>query len=190
MQNIKILAKIESYKTYNHNPPHYFKSGEKYFLTGATYLKRKCLNTDEIKKYLLGSIKKGCDNNGWILQDWVILDNHYHLMLDAPENANTLSKMMNEIHKYTAKWYSMNIKKINSNEKLFHNYWDSCITYENSYYARLNYIYYNPIKHGYTNNIANYIWCSYNNRMAKEKAYLDNLHEKYPFEGINVKDEY
>jgi REP-associated tyrosine transposase len=40
------------------------------------------------------------------------------------------------------------------------NFWDSKLTYERSYLARLNYVDQNPVKHGLVNIANQYRWCS------------------------------
>ena len=135
----------EIYKEYQHNPPHLFRSGAKYIITGATYEKKHWLKSDEAKERLLKSIKKGFDQYGWTLEDWVILDNHYHLMGDAPDDATTLSLLIKDIHRFIALWIKKNVPESKDAEIVMYNYWDTCITYEKSYFARLNYIWYNPV---------------------------------------------
>ena len=39
-------------------------------------------------------------------------------------------------------------------------FWDSHITFERSYLARLNYVHQNPVKHGLVQLAENYQWCS------------------------------
>ena len=39
-------------------------------------------------------------------------------------------------------------------------YWDTCLTYEKSYYARLNYVHNNPVKHGLAPVADQYPFCS------------------------------
>jgi hypothetical protein len=34
------------------------------------------------------------------------------------------------------------------NRKVWHNFWDTKLTYEKSYLARLNYVHQNPVRHG------------------------------------------
>jgi putative transposase len=154
------------YKTYKHNPPHYFESNRKYFLTAATYMKKPFLSGDETKQLLLGSLKKASDKHGWVLEDWVILDNHYHIMLNSPENASTLSNLINSVHQSVAYWLKSRQKELKEN-RIFYNYWDTCITYEKSYYSRISYIFMNPVKHGYTEDPADYKWSSYQERDRK-----------------------
>ena len=180
----------EDYKVYTHNPSHLFKSNAKYFITGATYLKKAFLVAESAKGKLLDSVKKGCEKYFWVLEDWVILDNHYHLMLNAPNSVSTLSKMFNEVHKFTAIWLKENFLELKKEKRIFYNYWDSCITYEKSYFARLNYIYFNPLKHGYVKEANNYMWGSYRFRLKEEFDYLNKLKEKYPWNRVIVKDDF
>ena len=40
------------------------------------------------------------------------------------------------------------------------NFWDTKLTYERSYFARLNYVHQNPVKHGLVSMANQYPWCS------------------------------
>src|SRR3990167_4244881 len=150
----------EVYKANKNNPPHLFRPNSKYIVTGSTYLKRRHLIDQDSKEQLLLTILKGCQKYGWKLEDWVVLDNHYHLILESPENADSLPGLINSIHRFSSIWIREN-KAINLPEKIFHNYWDSCITYEGSYFARLNYVYFNPVRHGYVSHPRDYRFGSY-----------------------------
>jgi putative transposase len=44
--------------------------------------------------------------------------------------------------------------------KVWFQFRDTRITFEKSYLARLNYIHYNPQKHGVAQNAEDYCWCS------------------------------
>ncbi len=167
-----------------------FRPNGKYFITGATYLKTKYFTSDVEKSIVFECIYHGCEKYKWHLEDWVILDNHYHVMLNAPENADSLSKMMKEIHVFA----SMRLRKQNESlrveRKIFHNYWDSCISFDRSYYSRLNYIYANPVKHGYVQFPEEYEWGSYKLRLEKSAEYLKELQEKYLCDKVKVADEF
>ena len=43
---------------------------------------------------------------------------------------------------------------------MWHNYWETKLTYENSYLARLCYVHKNAVKHGLVINASDYPWCS------------------------------
>lgn len=70
-------------KKYEHNPPHVFKPNTKYFITASIYNRIKLLASDENKLRLLEYIIRSVENFNWKLEDWVILDNHYHIMLES-----------------------------------------------------------------------------------------------------------
>ena len=46
-----------------------------------------------------------------------------------------------------------------SERRVWHNYWDTKLTYEKSYFARLNYVHQNPVKHGLVRVANQYPWC-------------------------------
>lgn len=77
-----------------------------------------------------------------------------------------------------------------SAKRIFWNYWDTCITYERSYFARLNYIYFNPVKHGYVEVPESYPFGSYYYRMQNEEKHLERLKKDYPWDKVKVKDDF
>ena len=143
------------------------------------------MTDDESKKVLLSSIKKGFEDEGWILEDWVILDNHYHLMVNAPANPLFLGKIIKEIHRFNALWLKKHLN-IPKGIIVWYNYWDSCITYEESYFARLNYIWFNPVKHRYVEDPEDWIHGSYFLRLKKEEEYLKVINKRYPIEKLRI----
>ena len=95
----------------------------------------------------------------WETIAWVVLDNHYHIIVRSPDNARTLSKFISSIHKYTARLWNEDdgIK----NRKVWWNYWDTCIRSEHDYYNRVKYVLWNPVKHELTETPENYPFSNY-----------------------------
>jgi len=180
---------MEEYKTYAHTPPHLYRAGAKYFITASIHEKKKIL-ADSAKEKLLFSLSTSCEKYGWQLEDWVILDNHYHIMVNAPEKSANLSKFIAEYHKFTALFIKKNLPEAATWPKVFNNYWDACITYEKSYYARLNYLYNNPVKHRYVQSAQEYRWGSFYLRYNHEKAYVEKLIQEFPCDMLKIEDDY
>ncbi len=67
-------------KRYLHNPIHFFVDDTPYFITAAIYDKRPLLAQDELKTQLFEIIQTTFQRFHWQLYDWVILNNHYHLL--------------------------------------------------------------------------------------------------------------
>ena len=66
--------------------------------------------------------------------------------------------MLSELHSKTARW----VNRLDSHpeRKVWHNFWETQLTYEKSYFARLNYVHQNPVKHGLVPVANVYKWCS------------------------------
>ena len=161
----------------------------KYFITSSTLGRYAYLKTDNAKIAILQYLTKSLESFGWKLEDWVVLDNHLHFMVTAPKDSKTLPKVINNFYRFSANWLTNNnIRKIKS--KYFHNYWDTCITYENSYYARLNYIWFNPVKHGYVEYPEEWKFGSYFYRYKNEMQEMKTQREKYPFNQIKIEDSF
>ncbi len=177
------------YKTYKHNPPHLFRPNAKYFITGATYQKKHYLESDEAKAKTIEYMFKSFEHFGWTIEDWILLNNHYHLMADAPEKAETLGQVINNFHKYSALWIKKNLFPEITNEKIWHNYWDTCITYEKSYFSRINYIWFNAVKHQYVEDAKDWKFGSFYYRF-KNLENVKEIVEQYPYDRLNVEDDF
>jgi putative transposase len=180
---------MEDYRVYAHTPPHLYRAGAKYFITASLYEKKRILD-ESVKEKLLFSLSTSCRRYGWQLEDWVILDNHYHIMVNAPEKSGNIAEFIAEYHKFTALFVKKNIPASATWPKVFNNYWDTCITYEKSYYARLNYLYNNPVKHRYVQNAQDYRWGSFPIRYNLERAYVEKLAQEFPCDALNIHDDF
>jgi len=119
------------YKTYPHNPPHLFSPNAIYMVTGAILHKQPLINTPEKKLFICKTLFERTKIQGWELQAWAILNNHYHFIADAPENSLSLERLIRELHSITA--IQLNKLDQTPGRQVWQNYWDTCITYEKSY---------------------------------------------------------
>ena len=98
---------------------------------------------------------------GWHLEAWAVFSNHYHFVAQSPssdKNATSLREMLGLLHEKTAKW--INDLDTTPGRKVWHNYRDALLTFEKSYFARLNYTHHNAVKHGLVKQASYYPWCS------------------------------
>ena len=179
----------EVYKIYSHNPPHLFRPYAKYFNTGATYEKKHYIKTNAAKIKVMEYMFKSFQHFGWRIEDWIILNNHYHIMANAPENAQTLGQVINNFHKFSALWIKKNELPNIDPEHVLYNYWDTCITYEGSYFARINYLWFNSVKHGYVEKAEDWKFGSFYER-AQNWENIKGIVEQYPFDELNIYDDF
>jgi len=189
LRNYETMNKNNAkYIIYKHNPPHLFLSNATYIITASTYKRKRFFHNDELKSLVLISILHYFSKYSWHIKAYVILTNHYHLLVHAPENNVSLSKSINNIHRYTAHKINQINKK--SGMKIWWNYWDTCLTYEKSYYARLNYIHFNPVKHGYVDDPKKWKFSSYNEFCELDYPEAKKVEKEFPFDRVKVYDNF
>jgi REP-associated tyrosine transposase len=147
------------FKVYLHHPPHYFIPDAMYMVTGAILYNQHLLREDRRKGFILQTLLERAVLLDWSLQAWAVLNNHYHFVAKSPENAMTLRKLIQHVHSITA--IQLNKWDQTPGRQIWCNYWDSYLTYERSYLARLHYVHVNPVKHGLVNDAIDYPFCSY-----------------------------
>lgn len=97
----------------------------------------------------------------WQLEAWAVFSNHYHFIghpCAREAGAENLSDMLSVLHTKTAQW----VNKLDAapRRKVWHNFWETRLTHARSYFARLNYVHQNPVKHGLVPVANQYPWCS------------------------------
>jgi putative transposase len=141
-----------------HAPAHWLFEPGIYMVTAGMYRKERLFHTPERLDLILESLFAVADEFGWALRAWAVMSNHYHSIASSPTDPTTLRKMLGKLHMTTAK--QINAWDVQPGRKVWQQFWDSRITYETSYLARLRYVHENPVHHGIVEHAANYKWCS------------------------------
>ncbi len=141
-----------------HAPPHRLTERGTYIITCGTYRKQHFLNTPEKLTLVRNLLLELSAKYEWNLQAWAVMSNHYHFVAAAPGNPSSLKKMLSALHTLTAR--DLNRMDCQAGRKVWFNYYDSRITYEKSWLARLKYVHHNPVHHGVADNAELYEWCS------------------------------
>jgi putative transposase len=140
-----------------HAPPHPVKDKRLYLLTATCYEHQCYMHSEYRRQQLLnmifGRFGDGGDEEESALAlttniticAWVVLLNHYHLLVEVV-NFDALSDLFRQIHGVTSRQWNLedNVTK----RKIWYSWSDRAIRSERHYYTTLNYIHYNPVKHG------------------------------------------
>lgn len=129
-----------------------------YIVTAGTYRKQRLFQEDSRLQMLHDALLSIADKYGWRLEAWSVFPNHYHFIAQARADATTLVPFLRELHSRAA--IALNRYDGTSGRRVWHNYWETRLTNEVSYFARLNYVHQNPVKHGVVSVAAHYPWCS------------------------------
>ena len=144
-----------------HAPLHELSAQGTYFVTAATYLKQHFFRTASRLEVLHRGLLTVARDFDWQLEAWAVFSNHYHFVAHSPQNksnAESLAEMLGLLHEKTAKW----IDRLDGMpaRKVWYNFWETRLTYQKSYLARLNYVHQNPVRHGLVPVANQYPWCS------------------------------
>lgn len=128
-------------------------------VTAGTYKKEHHFRDSERLGALQRGLLKLASESGWQLEAWAVFSNHYHFIAHSPPGgAESLSTMLRDLHRTLAQW--VNRRDGEKGRQVWHNFWESRLTYQHSYLARLNYVHNNAVHHGLVPVANQYPWCS------------------------------
>lgn len=144
-----------------HAPPHRLGTSGSYFITASTLHRERRFHDATRLDLLHDALLAHAKEFGWQLEAWAVFSNHYHFIARPSKEEQVsadLGMMCKALHEWTAR--KLNALDQTPGRSVWHNYWDTHLTFENSYRARLNYVMQNPVKHGLVKMAKHYPWCS------------------------------
>jgi len=127
-------------------------------VTCGTYLKAHHFRGRKRLEMLCQALLGGAAKCGWNLQAWAVFSNHYHFVAISPPSADNLRTFLNELHSQTSG--AINQEDGAAGRQVWYQYWDTHLTYQRSYFARLSYVHRNAVHHGLVTEPSVYPWCS------------------------------
>lgn len=139
-----------------HAPPHPFRGSGYYFISAAIFKHKPIIHSPmrrtDFEIALLNSFK----NLNAKVEGWVILPNHYHLLVQI-ESLDFVSRQLQRLHGSTS--YHWNKEDgLTRIRKVWYHYSDRVIRNEWHFFATLNYIHHNPVKHNYCEQANKWMW--------------------------------
>jgi len=165
----KAAATLPHSKTdWPHSPVHRLSEVGAYMVTCGTYLKQHRFGGNERLRFLCDALLRLAAEYQWNLQAWAVFSNHYHFVALSPANPENLSGFLKKLHSQTAlaanRWDGVKGRRV------WYQFWDTHVTYQESYFARLSYVHRNAVHHKLVREPSLYPWCSagwFQNRAAK-----------------------
>ena len=140
-----------------HAPAHRLGEAGAYIVTAGTYKKDHLFRTAERLTYLTEALLTLAEEYRWRLQAWAVFSNHYHVVAESQQPAS-LKRLVQQLHSITAK--HVNLLDETPGRRVWFEYWDTCLTYRNSFLSRLNYVHSNAVRHKLVSIPEQYPWCS------------------------------
>lgn len=169
-----------------HSPPHPINEKEYYLLTAANFEHRRimadCKRRSNFQKVVLEKVREAEVE----ISAWVFLANHYHLPAFVPDFPR-LSLLFNRLHGASSRQWNLE-DGLSGKRRVWYKFSDRMIRSIAHYYATLNYIHYNPVKHGYTNRIDRWEWSSFSWYLEEMgRDWLVEIWNKYPIKNYGDK---
>jgi len=103
------------------------------------------------------------------------------MLMTLPEGDSDYSNRIRLIKKYYKQNYIKKFQKLKKIEIWQGRYWEHCIRDNDDYEKHFDYIHYNPVKHGYVNQVSAWPWSSFHHYVKKgiySKDWGANLSEE------------
>ncbi|MDO9129392.1 MAG: transposase [Anaerolineales bacterium] len=176
------------WSTSPHRPPHLYVDGMWYFITASTISQKHILATDEHFNLWVQVLRELTREFGTKLVAWVVLPNHYHLLV-LPKSGRDIGNFMKRLNGGTSR--QLNLLDNTRGRPVWYTYWDTCIRDERGFWTRFNYIHYNPVKHGYVKQRQDWHFSSYRFYLRDEgEKWLAKCWAEYPSADLLENDKY
>ncbi len=142
----------------HHAPPHPFRHAGHYFITAANYEHNNVMASADRRTEFEEQLLTHLAEIGAELGAWVILPNHYHVEVGV-ESLDTVSQVLQHLHGVTARAWNLS-DGVTGRRRVWYRFQDRVIRDEAHYHRAINYIHYNPVKHGYVDSPYDWPWSS------------------------------
>lgn len=163
--------------------------GSALFLTAGTYQKRSFIVGDARKNMLLESLDFNAFKWHWRIAAYVILDNHYHLVLIPPAgDGSRLAHIIQSAHSYAAYHWRKDDPGIRT--RIWWNFWDAPIGNEELLRRHVNYLHENPRRHGLSSDPATYRFSSYGEYLRLDASTIHRWEVDHPAADLSIIDNF
>lgn len=181
------LNKIDEMIIRRHRPPHIYLDDTYYFVTIGTFHKMILFDSHEKNKLVRSALEMSVKKHRYLLTAWVILSNHFHILFKT-STGQLLPRFLSGITGKSA----IELNKLDkcTGRKCWYQYWDRCIRDNRDFWTRVNYIHYNPVKHGYVIRMGDYVFSSYRLYLkTKGQEWITSCFMEFPIKDFFVEQD-
>jgi putative transposase len=144
-----------------------YQDGGCYFFTVVTHGRRKLLTEPAIYQRLRAAFLHVNASKPLHVDAIVVLPDHLHCVWRLPQDDRDLSSRWRLIKHFVSRGVATDISE--RQEKLVwqRRFWEHLIRDERDWQRHIDYIFYNPVKHGYVTRPADWRWSSFPNAVSR-----------------------
>lgn len=179
--------------------PNYLRhySGSMYFFTLITFERRKIFCQNDFLSAFRQAIDEVRIICPFTVIAWVQIPDHLHCIIEFEQMGVDIGKFWGAIKRKTTKlcpqyqkdMHELSLSKVLRNEKgIFHRrFYEHLIRDEKDLINHLNYIHYNPVKHGLVQNVKDWQYSTFH-RYVKNGLYDENWGDNVDISNLNNLD--
>jgi putative transposase len=140
--------------------------GGTWFFTVVSYHRRAFLCDAPVRAEIRSAIKRVRKKYPFEINAWVLMPDHFHCVWTLPRGDSNYSLRISLLKRFITHWHkaSVAVSDTRSTSRVKHRestvwqrrFWEHLIKDDNDLRQHLNYIHYNPVKHGYCQNPADW----------------------------------
>ena len=145
--------------------------GGTYFFTVVTYCRRPILVDDKVVNELRLAIRDVKQQSPFVVDAWVVLPDHMHCVWSLPEGDADYSSRMGKIksnftRRVAGRFHDPNLLTFSKKKKREstiwqRRFWEHEIRDQIDFEKHIDYVHYNPVKHGLVKNIADWPYSTF-----------------------------
>jgi len=141
-----------------HAPNHIFEGSNTFMVTASTLNHEHHFRSSARLELIQKTLFELAEKYHWELHAWAIFSNHYHFVAQTNSAPKSLKRFLTHLHANTAR--EVNRQDGVTGRQVWFQFWDSRLTFENSYLARLKYTHENAVRHGLVSEAKDYPYSS------------------------------
>jgi putative transposase len=159
---------------YNVSRPNYRRAridGGTYFFTVTTFRRQPFLTDADVRAALRAGIARVRTTHPFIIGAWALLPDHMHAVWTLPPNDRDFSTRWRVIKRtvtqqcrarlHRPEWMTPRRALRQQSTLWQHRFWEHTVRDELDFERHVNYIHWNPVKHGYVRQVADWPYSSF-----------------------------
>jgi putative transposase len=148
------------------------------FFTVVTYKRQTFLCDEDVRLALRDAVDKVRDRYPFNIDAWVLLPDHLHTIWTLPEGDADFSLRWNLIKRFVTRacaehlkrpeWLSKSKEKHRESTLWQRRFWEHQIRDDRDYAAHMDYLHFNPVKHGYVKRVADWPYSSFHRHVRND----------------------
>ena len=162
-----------------HSPPHPFTDAGSYLISAANHEHVAVMHSPERRSDFQAQLMVELQASGAEVQAWVILPNHYHVLLNI-SRLERISAALQHLHGKTSREWNL-AEGLTGERRVWFKYVDHAIRSDRHWYCALNYVHFNPVKHGLVADPYAWPWSSLSKYLEDyDREWLRQTWQSYP----------